>query len=383
MLSIIKDPIVNYVKKNNIAALYDHKEQINMHRHYGIVKDDLLIHNLLPTYGLSLIEIAAYYDSYECLTFLYDYFQYQPFYVSVHGIPPLFYAIYGNAVECTMFFLGIGVDIDYVLPVNPYTPIFLAAHLQSPTICNLLIQHGVKYPDTSIPEIYMPITPALKNRNYDIIKSIINLRTSGEKINFEEPSLLMKAIQYRMYDCVELLLQNRCNPSFHTIDRKSPLSLACFAKRGDVVNLLIQYGAKRDTLFENKKTFLHLAASTGDPEIISMALSANIDFRAKDEFGKNAAFYVNNVNEPASIECFKLLFGAGIDINQLCNGIHVLNPILARDDVLPDLIKFFMRNGANLDIKMTMGKCTRTLYEVGMIVATPQIKKILENWHNQ
>ena len=378
------------VKNNDIEALVGiSQNSILLKSQFSIDRNDLLFHNnLLPSNNLSLIEIAAYYDSYECLIYLFELFDCSIDYTNQHTlIPPLFYAIYGNAVECTMYLLDKGADVNYVTPGTPITALFLAAHLESPTICNLLIEHGAVYPDflkkTRTPDKFMPITPALKYRNFEIVKSLINLRSKSERTKPSETSLLMKAIQYQMYDCVELLLQNGCDPSASTNNGKAPLSLACFANREDIVSLLIQYAADTQALFEYKKTFLHLAAATGNPNIIMMALDLGVDIHKKDKFGKIASFYVHNVDQQESIQCFDLLFHAGIDINQLCNGIHVLSPILARKDTLPELVHYFLNNGADLDIQMTFGKTTKSLYDVGMIVASPEIKSILVDWRKK
>ena len=51
--------------------------------------------------------------------------------------------------------------------------------------------------------------------------------------------------------------------------------------------------------------------------------------------------------------------------------------MLANKKTLPDVVSFLLRNGADLDIKLSTGK---TIYEMGMITASQEIKNLLVSW---
>ena len=368
--------LYNIIKKNDIARLCQCADSGTFLDGFRYSLDDYHHKDSpIPTIGLTLLHLAAYYDAYECLIFLIENGR-SPNILSSYMIPPLHYAIFGEASECTKTLLNLGADPNFVVAYSGVTPLFLSARCKTADICKTLLKYGAKYSNTKNLEEkeLSPLREAIRFKRADIVSLLYESQFNRKMV---DASILMDAISKRMYDCVELLLQNHCDPNFKSKSGQSALTLACVARRADIVGQLLSYGANSKTLFDQNKTFLHYAAASGDPEIIKMAIDTGINVNALDKYGKLASFYVSNYTQLESIKCYKLLFDAGIDINAICNGMHIMSVILANKKTSPEVVSFLMKSGADLDLKLSTGK---TLYEMGMIMASSEVKEVLAAW---
>lgn len=375
------DKIFDVIKNNNIVMLskmHDNGAYIDGVRYQ--INDPELKNSPIPLHDICLIHLACYYDAFECMVYLLEHGS-SPEQESVSGFRPIHYACLGGSLECCSYLCLQDIDLNHVPEGSFITPMYLATFALSPDVVKLLFNSGAVYPDKIktkfIHPDFMPIKLAIQLKNAELIEIFINNNAKADHNVTNHETVLMKAIAMKMTDTIEILLKNGCNPSFISRRGRSALSLACFHKMENVVQLLVNYGANTRAKFENGKSFLHLACASGCPSIVKLALEAGCKVDETDDFKKIPSFYVQNTSQPESIEIFQMLVSYGLNLNSLWNGIPVLALMFATKGLLPELVQFFLDNGADMDLMMPTKK---TVFQNGMICAQPVVKAILTKW---
>ena len=136
----------------------------------------------------------------------------------------------------------------------------------------------------------------------DVIEKTGKFSTSDTQQR-EKGIQLLKAVHAdRKDDSGALLYLLENNASLEELDdkRRTPLLHAAFARRPNLVKLLLAYGADVRAIDKNSQTALHLACRIGDAKVISLLLDNpakkprhchGIDIDATDRYGRTALHY--------------------------------------------------------------------------------------------
>lgn len=207
----------------------------------------------LPRHNLTLLHIAAFFDSTECLLVLLN--NKVPINIfSAADLQPLHYAVLSGSLECASILLAEGADPNYSpadihLSSNLYnfihyfihsiTPLYLAARNGSTHIMNLLFDYGAKF-DQKVISIRSPLNETLRCGHIQCFYILIE-RGMRPTIQFDQKdfSPLMLSIKNKdLHEAIPILLQNGENVNARTKNGFSPLFLACMLGNFDIVQML-------------------------------------------------------------------------------------------------------------------------------------------------
>ena len=195
---------------------------------------------------MSLIHVAAFYDSIECLQYLIKKGQ-SPTLKSGFGFSPLHYAIYGFAQETVVYLLSeCNADPNECPEGTGFTPIYLSVFQKSAVILNILFDFGAICDGSKMMSdkgIKSPIMTALNSVNYEAFKTLLERSRIDSSKDEAQYSTLMKAISSHVFNAVEPLIELGVDVNYSTRDGKTALYLAIISKSLETVNLLISYGA--------------------------------------------------------------------------------------------------------------------------------------------
>ena len=136
----------------------------------------------------------------------------------------------------------------------------------------------------------------------DVIEKTGNFSTSDPQQR-EKGIQLLKAVHAdRKDDSGALLYLLENNASLEELDNKgrTPLLHAAFARRPNLVKILLAYGANVRAIDKDSMTALHLACINGDASVVSLLLDGQtkkprhchgIDIDATDRYGRTALHY--------------------------------------------------------------------------------------------
>jgi len=229
-------------------------------------------------------------------------------------VTPLVAAIFANNYDIVKLLInkGASVNDEYVFrkdfPESEDSTPLIAAVINSNlekekgeenyrvscNIVQLLIDNGAKVEapdDYSYREFGMnPIEIAIRGNNIEIIDLFLN---AGVKINNNvwphDDTPLNLAIYENKPDIVNFLIDKGANINQKRGRVRYPLYAAIFKNIPDIVKLLIDKGAninQKDD--ENGSTPLHLALTTsfGNPDIVNLLIDKGADINQKNRFGE-------------------------------------------------------------------------------------------------
>ncbi|OHT16844.1 hypothetical protein TRFO_12942 [Tritrichomonas foetus] len=197
-------------------------------------KHDFAISNsdtnkILKMTNLSLIHIAAFFDSFECFLVLEKIGGLSPQLKSVESVHPIQYACYGNSLEVVSYIL-----LKYPQEAKIATPIQYSLYFCCASSCykddriiNLLRKYGTPYPNCITDQHYSPVYKSITLKNDVTLKALLNVKklSSKEQKDF---SPLMTAIIYKEYEAIDILLNSGEDAGFFLPNGKCALYCACF-----------------------------------------------------------------------------------------------------------------------------------------------------------
>lgn len=238
----------------------------------------------LPCTQLTLLHVAAVYDSAECLLYLLDW-----------GVPtdaksgndvhPLHYAAAAGSIECAALLLDRGANPSYV--VANCSPLLLAARVGSALIINMLFDKDVQLTKTS--GQLDPLSESLRCKHLDCFHVLLQRglvpHASGGNRDY---SPLMHAINSELYDAVPILLDNGVDVNFIAKNKLSALYLACSKRSYKVVKMLEQGGLRMDVRGPANSAPIHWAAMSCVPDIVRFVIEQGADVNAVNNNGETA-----------------------------------------------------------------------------------------------
>jgi len=240
---------------------------------------------------MSIIHMCALNESTECLEYL---LQFPCFTVEAYTpslLQPLHFAILGEAVECVSTLLYRGADPNFE-PLNTrLTPLFLAAHVGSPLIANMLFDYGATL---SIPKAGTdsPIYEAIRCGHFECFEVLMN-RGLMKNTSFAHQgySIIMCSIANGLYDAVPILIQQGVSVNTVSPQGNTALSLACRTKEISLIKCIMDAPGFNIGVFGAGGYYaIHWAASTCSPEIVKIVISYGADVKAEGTCHRTAMY---------------------------------------------------------------------------------------------
>jgi ankyrin repeat protein len=329
--------------------------------------------------ALSLIHVAAYYDSLECFQYLVKK-GLSPTLKSGHGFQPLHYAIIGFADEMVVYLLSeCGADPNAAPEGTGFTPIYLSIFQKSTVIMNILFDFGAEFDITKMRSeqgVKNPVMDSLKNLNFEAFKLLLEKSPNVSFTKDEKQySVLMRAISLRIYDAVEPLIELGVDVNHSTQSGLTALHLAIHHGSLEITNKLISYGAdvnKKDPLGQ---TPVHYAAASGNVELLKAVLDAGADPLINDYANRTPLFCAVSSNN--FIEIMKILLERGIDINHLSKNGTIIGNVVSNKEYPKEYIEFLLENGADL---FQVAPNKKTYYQIAKLCCNKDVLQIVEKY---
>lgn len=320
----------------------------------------------LPTDNLTLLHIAAFYDSTECLAFLHNTCKFPHNAKSAGGFEPFHYACVGGSMECAAL-LALFYENDHEGGFQEFyqqdysngihnLP-FLATTATSKEILVFLFESGYDFEKyNAVNKIYVnkAIERSIRIKNTECLKTLLQYLNPSKKQ--EKITPLMMAVMCHQNAAIPLLLKAGCNPNERTIKNETALYFACIGNNIEAVNLLIDSMKEIDIPPEVKgKPAVHCACASHNLEIIELILSKDVNVNRADDEGNYANIHLRDIDdEEQVIAILDLLVQHGFDINHKSpRKGSVLELFVSDIKVKYNVIDWLLEHGANTREKMT------------------------------
>lgn len=310
-------------------------------------------------YNLSAIHVCAYFNSTECILYIFDK-GISPNLKSSDGFSPLHFAILGEALDAVVTLLHIGADINYCPKATYLTPLFLASRFNNIDIVNSLIHYNATY--TTFND-KTPAKEALRCGNTEIFKTLLKYETNSSK-NMKNFTPLMMAIANKMDEAIDILL------NYGDINSISPngisaLSLACQARNFELVEKLIVNGkASLKISGAGGSSVIHWASQTCLPKLVLFVIEHGADPKAKTNRGETAISFAlrfratdeKQINE--MIETLRILNRSGLSFNDVLNdgSLPLLEYLVDKTKINAKVLQYIF--STNIDLDMRIGATT-------------------------
>jgi ankyrin repeat protein len=139
---------------------------------------------------------------------------------------------------------------------------------------------------------------AARNGNDKLVALLLKSKANPNARNRVGDSPLMLAAYNGKAEVVNALLAGGAQVN---IDGWTPLHYAVFAEQPEMVSLLLSKGAKVDAPAPNQQTPLMLAAKNGNVVIAKLLLNAKADVSLKDQYGETALAQKDNNGDVARL----------------------------------------------------------------------------------
>ncbi len=137
------------------------------------------------------------------------------------------------------------------------------------------------------------------------------------------------------------------NPNFRFDDGQTPLHLATYLGQSNIVEYLLQIGAKESAKDSYGNTPLHIAVSEGQLEIAKILLSHGADVNSKDALGNTPLLLVNSDSNQLDIITLLVTNGANITVSTAFGDTVLHNATLKGSDIA--VLNYLISNGATID----------------------------------
>jgi ankyrin repeat protein len=349
-----------------------------------VFSDDAIRIPHFPHTALSLMHVAAFYDSLEC--FLYLFSRGLSLEIpSAAEFRPIHYAAAGGGSEIASFLCEHASSSIHRAPPGEFadcTPIWLAVQSHSYEIVRVLLESGVDVMGGRS----SPLTAAIRKCNIPIISLLLEHNSPLSSADERHYSPMMRAIVQGLTSVVPIMLEADADPNYMTPEGKSALHLACTQNMAETVRLLLDYGADPTIPGFNAQTGIHWAAASGNVDIIRMVVAAGADPHVLDIKGRPgwaSAFPLlsekkdeREMTLKRRFEVFKyLLRDLKLSPNiRLNDGVLPVATLFIDPD--PEGIKLFLDCGLDLTMKVR----GMTLWQLAHDVSSPETRAILKDY---
>ncbi|CAN0000314.1 unnamed protein product [Ascophyllum nodosum] len=189
---------------------------------------------------------------------------------------PLLLAAEKGHEDCVTFLLDSGADIT-ATDEHDYTALHLAAFYGRVGVVALLLSRGA---DTTAVDDRGRVPKRLSSRKE--ISNLLAAKETESKLRVD----VIAAVERNDLTGVKNFITGKGDLNLRGKNDMTPLHVATFNQRVEIVKLLLDGGADPNSTDEDKDTPLHYACSSGNEEIIRLLLSKGADPTASDGLGR-------------------------------------------------------------------------------------------------
>ena len=269
----------------------------------------------IPRGSLTLMHVAAYYDSLDAFVYL-ESIGFRLNEISAAQYRPIHYGCLNGSLEVCSYVLARMPEEARILPDVEFHLIYLATTSGNARLLRELFACGA---DISDPRNIrnQPVQKAIEMGHMQCLKVLLekNPCTQTSKDN----TLINVAIKNSRREAIPLLIQSGEDPSVITREKwqHCALEVACFFRQVDVVRELCERLVEVDLPAEmQEKAAVHWICQSHHPEIARIILSKGIDVNRLDGDGHAGPYYMLDIGkEDEIVEIFTLLLQHGLDLN--------------------------------------------------------------------
>ncbi|KAG8187296.1 hypothetical protein JTE90_011669 [Oedothorax gibbosus] len=200
-----------------------------------------------------------------------------------------------------------------------------------------------------------PLSLAVEKRHKEIVQLLVQGGADVQSPIKGDWTLLHYACCRGWTDLVKTLLDMKCDPNLKLKNGVTPAMLAADFKNMGVLNLLLEYGADKTCVSDNKWTLLHYAACRGLLEVVQTFVEDKFDIDVKTSSGSTPLLLAMDWH---CMDIVQLLIDSGADVECCDMECGLLHYAAKRGNM--DLVKLFVRRKLNLNV-MTFNKLTPVL----------------------
>jgi ankyrin repeat protein len=333
---------------------------------------------VLPEDNVSLMHIAAFFDSLDCFLYLEGknllYNQ-----ESSGSYLPIHYACLSGSYEVVCYIITKDPKQATVLPAVKYHLIYLATVSGDSEILGLLLANGADMSAAQNIE-NRPVAHAIRSRRVDCLRFLLksNLRRTRDT---SEWSTLMLAIANNERDAIPLLLESGEDPNYVTRGKyESALFLACFYGEFELIEYIADRTSQLDLDFSiQAKAAIHWACESKSPDVVRMLLRKGIDVNRLDSKGRTGLYYVTDAcSEDVVLQIIDIMVKSGLEVSR--------NPSIIVDFVMAirkpyRVIDYLFQLGTDPGV-MFQGRPVRDYMDAfrDSVLHWPKMKEIYEKW---
>ena len=275
----------------------------------------------------------------------------------------LMIAAEAGSFECLKILLEYGSSIN---EQNKYgeTALIISALYRKPKCLQLLLEHNASI-DVQDNEGMTALMQAAASGSAECVKILINSNAKLDLIDDNGNDALINSLcegVYNYCDCSLLLINAGCMINHENTHGNTPLIIAIWYYKINVINELIARGVNVNHCTKNNVTALWTAANKLDENSLKILLDAG----ANPNIGRPALVTCVAERYP-SVECVKILLEAGADINSddVVHGTMMLN---AAKEGNPEIVKIALNAGAKINTSHNTFDFTYTYNEQALML---------------
>ncbi|XP_024936359.1 uncharacterized protein LOC112493618 [Cephus cinctus] len=195
-----------------------------------------------------------------------------------------------DSVSCLGYLVERGADVNFVNPVNNYSPLHFAACGNAGNSVRFLLSHGATL-STACYDVDPVLHCAARAQSVDVVKILLEHGASVVQKNHPGETPLHVACLAQSVPCAELLLKSP-GIDVNAVDRvhRSPLHYTVMNTDSsvDLIDLLIKHGAAVNASDKDGFTPLHIAALNELSNCVEVLVWAGADVSATTKTGVSA-----------------------------------------------------------------------------------------------
>ncbi|EAY16282.1 hypothetical protein TVAG_423350 [Trichomonas vaginalis G3] len=324
-------------------------------------RDEFLIpcisceNNLINCTNKSCIHVCAYFNSIECLLYLFS-LGFNPNSKDSTGFLPLHFAIFGEAVDAVVILLRYWNDPNSI-PINTnLSPLFIAARMGNVKIIQILFHYHAIYPN---PKYLSPALEALRCNKNEAFKILFKHECDKSVTNKKDFTPLMLAIANKMDEAINILIEDNNDIDTVSTNGVCALSLACQDRNLKLIEKLILRGyASLSVKAAGGSSLIHWAGATCSPEILKFVINCGANVMDRTDRGESALSFVlrfipsNDKEINDVIESLKILLSNGLTFNEKLNdgSVPLLEYLIDKSKINEKILIFILSTNINLEM---------------------------------
>ncbi|EAX99344.1 hypothetical protein TVAG_182010 [Trichomonas vaginalis G3] len=350
----------------------------------------------IPSAGLTLIHIAAFYDCLESFIFL-EKKGLSFTTVSTNSFNTLYYICYGGSIEVFEYvFIKIGrdpslqsllkdifeEDIFYIIKHTSLLDLAILAPCNQYEIATALFKFGYGFKKNGVDfraEFALnPINSTIKLSNAKCLEYLIQFK----KINQFGLSPLQIAIATNTQEAIPILIKQNGDLLYRNEHGETALSIACRLKNIYAVEQLCSSMKRLEEETHGIDGAAHWLCSSNSLEIAKHILQHPIDINRKNMLGQlcTGCFKPKKENAKEIVQILELLYRYGLELNDPT--YPAIQPFITGMTILPEIVDWFLEKDIDIDIQITRHT---GFFSIRDIIMSKKgiLKNVIDKYHIQ